>query len=406
MLFFVLAAASLLGAFEARHDRLGLPEVKARIAEGRSLRVAYLGGSITASAGWRTLTTDFLKRTYPQLEIVEIAAALPGTGSDLGVSRLEIDVLQKKPDLLFVEFAVNDHSTAPEQIERTMEGIVRQTWRHLPATDLCFVYTLSTPGLPELQAGRYQQSALAMEKVAEHYGIPTLHFGVAVVQRLAEGSLVFKEDKIREGITFSTDGVHPSPAGHAVYAKTLAEAWPLFLAAAKPRPSPLPEPLHADNWQFARQLLITPPMQSGTWTTVATDDANLRGTTRHLLPTVWRTEVPGSSIEFTFQGSTLGLLGIAAPDNGEFEVTVDDQPPVTATFFDHYVTPTFCRQRAWFYPHPLQEGTHRVRVTLTARAIDKKAVKDKAGKELSDVAPFTPQRLTLCSFLLRGASAP
>ena len=51
------------------------------------------------------------------------------TGSDLGVFRVQQDVLSKQPDLLFVEFAVNDGGAAPEQIIRCMEGIVRQTWR-------------------------------------------------------------------------------------------------------------------------------------------------------------------------------------------------------------------------------------------------------------------------------------
>ncbi len=105
-------------------------------------------------------------------------------------------------------------------------------------------------------------------------------------------------------------------------------------------------------------------------------------------------------------GSTLGLLGIAAPDSGEFEVIVDDRAPVIATFFDHYVTPTFCRQRAWFYPEPLSEGSHRVRVALTARSIDKHAIKNRAGKELDDPAPYAPQRLTLCSILLRSSTPP
>ncbi len=65
----------------------------------------------------------------PKAAFTEINAAIGGTGSDLGVYRLKQDVLDHKPDLMFVEFAVNDGATEPEQIYRSMEGIVRQTWR-------------------------------------------------------------------------------------------------------------------------------------------------------------------------------------------------------------------------------------------------------------------------------------
>jgi lysophospholipase L1-like esterase len=66
-----------------------------------------------------------LRTLFPQLTVTEIVAGLPGTGSNLGACRLERDVLRHRPDLLFVEFAVNDTGSPPERIERSMEGIVR-----------------------------------------------------------------------------------------------------------------------------------------------------------------------------------------------------------------------------------------------------------------------------------------
>ena len=53
-----------------------------------------------------TLTT--FQRAYPKTTFVEINAAVSGTGSDYGAPRLQRDVLRHRPDLLFVEFAVND----------------------------------------------------------------------------------------------------------------------------------------------------------------------------------------------------------------------------------------------------------------------------------------------------------
>ena len=119
---------------------------------------------------------------------------------------------------MFVEFAVNDGAGEPERIMATMEGIVRQILRADPATDICFVYTLSEPMLPELARGTFPRAASAMEAVADHYRIPSVHFGVEVSRRIAAGTLVFKADRPEKldaaatPLLFSSDGVHPHDA--------------------------------------------------------------------------------------------------------------------------------------------------------------------------------------------------
>jgi hypothetical protein len=106
--------------------REGLGNFFAKVKAGKEIKVAYFGGSITAAAGWRVKTLKWLQEQYPNAKFSEINAAIGGTGSDLGVFRCYQDVIAKKPDLVFVEFAVNDGSAPPANIWRTMEGIVRQ----------------------------------------------------------------------------------------------------------------------------------------------------------------------------------------------------------------------------------------------------------------------------------------
>ena len=96
-------------------------------ATGAEIKIGYLGGSITAQNGWRVQTLAHFRQACPQASFTEINAAIGGTGSDLGVFRVQQDVLSKGPDLLFVEFAVNDGGADPQRIIRAMEGIVRQT---------------------------------------------------------------------------------------------------------------------------------------------------------------------------------------------------------------------------------------------------------------------------------------
>ena len=115
----------LVPAVECR-ERGGVPNVLAKLRGGGEVHIAYLGGSITAQDGWRPKTLAWFRQQFPNAWVSEINAAIGGTGSDLGVFRLQHDVLEHQPDLLFVEFAVNDGGTAPEQIYRCVEGIVRQ----------------------------------------------------------------------------------------------------------------------------------------------------------------------------------------------------------------------------------------------------------------------------------------
>jgi hypothetical protein len=47
------------------------------------------------------------KKRGTNAELIEINAAISGTGSDFGACRLADDILSKKPDLVFMETAAN-----------------------------------------------------------------------------------------------------------------------------------------------------------------------------------------------------------------------------------------------------------------------------------------------------------
>src|SRR5690606_34166632 len=112
-------------------ERGGVPNFFSKLKPGAEVNMAYIGGSITeAREGWRDLTFGWFRTMYPQTKFNQINAAIGGTGSNLGVFRMEQDVLSKKPDLIFVEFAVNDHGRNPADIHRAVEGIIRKTWTH------------------------------------------------------------------------------------------------------------------------------------------------------------------------------------------------------------------------------------------------------------------------------------
>jgi lysophospholipase L1-like esterase len=369
--------------------RGGIPHLlrKAHVQDGGEIRVAYLGGSITAAPGWRVKSLEAFQSRYPAAKWSEIHAAIGGTGSDLGVFRVWQDALAHKPDLLFVEFAVNDGGADPAQIQRAMEGIVRQTWQADPETDIVFVYTLSEPSLADLQAGKASRSTTAMEEVAEHYGIPSVNFGVDVAKRVTEGSLIFKGEAPAKdapeaqgaAMLFSSDGVHPHvETGHVLYAEALSRAWDEFeglMESGTLPPHALGDPLRTDHWAAAKLVPITEAMLNGKWTRLDAGEGgdDLAKRFHKVLPQLWRASTPGDMLTFSFRGRVLGFYDVVGPDGGQLRVRLDEGEEKLVVRIDGYGT----YHRASKFPvgSELDPGqVHRVVVTLDEAAPDKKTI--------------------------------
>jgi len=370
-------ASPLRDAVEC-HPRAGLPNFRAKLDAGQPVKIAYLGGSITAAPGWRVQSREWFAQQYPNSKVEEVDAAIGGTGSDLGVFRLQNDVLRHHPDLMFVEFAVNDGGASPEQIHKAMEGIVRQTWQADPKLDICFVYTLSEPMLPDLRSGKMPRSASAMEEVADHYQIPSIHFGVKVVALEAAGELVFKAPKPANlsevtPMVFSSDGVHPHvETGHTLYTATIARSWPAIRDAGdQPTAHTLPEPLRADNWEQARQVAITPEMLHGNWKKLPADDSLAKRFQRNM-PELYQAQDDTASLEFTFDGTTAAIFDLVGPDGGQLSVELDDNPPALRNRIDAYCT--YHRMSKLAVASELPSARHTVRITLTSATLDKRNI--------------------------------
>ena len=397
------AAAEPLAEY---HVRDGLPNVFAKLQKGGEVRVAYLGGSITDAEGWRVLSRQWLAAQYPQAQVKEVRATICGTGAELGACRLTRDVLQYKPDFLFVEFAVNGAGRDERRVTRTMEGIIRQTWRENPATDICFVYTVSSGMLANLQADKLPILQSQMERVAEHYKVPSLNFGVEVARQVKAGQLVFhgKTPQQDGKVVFSGDGVHPfAETGHKLYLDTIVRAVPALKAAGQPGPHAQPAPLDAASWSRATLIPLEQIQKSGDWKVSASpSDAWGAATEKKYLPSLWKAEQPGASLNFKFRGTCFGSFGLRGPDAGQFRVTVDEGAPVNGTLFDHYAKANTWRIQPWFYPGDLPEGEHRVRLELLAEPPDKEGILKKQHKTMDKPAAFQENRLYVGGVLLAG----
>lgn len=322
--------------------RDGLGNALKKLRGGGPVNIAYLGGSITAASGWRVKTCEWFRREFPDAEVNEIDAAIGGTGSDLGVFRLERDALRHHPDLLFVEFAVNDGGASPPRIWQAMEGIVRQTWAANPRTDICFVYTYRVGYEKDLQQGLCPRAASAMEMLADHYGIPSINFAQRIVELEQSGKLIFKSDETTEAgvVRFSKDGVHPLDEGHQIYTDLVADAVRQMAESSQPvdHQGKLTTAFVEDHWQAAKMVPLEASMLSGEWNELGPLHSLARSFGNRMGP-IWEAERPGSKLTFKFRGSTARLYDLLGPDGGQVIITVDGkQSDKPIPRFDSYCT--------------------------------------------------------------------
>jgi hypothetical protein len=297
-----------------------------------------------------------------------------------------------KPDLLFVEFAVNDGGGNPTEIIKAMEGIVRKTWKAFPECDVCFVYTFTEGLLSDLKAGNFNRSASTMEIVADHYGIPTIHMGLEAVRLEGDGKLVMKAPEAKvdrvsgdelnktapiavgaDGkIAFSLDGVHPyTDTGHRLYTEAVVRSLPLIRKAnTTPKAHSISGPLDSKNYENTVMLPLERAVKTGSWTQLPAD-AGLGKSFGNRVGTLWRGE-PGAELSFKFKGSAAKMYDLVGPDCGKLEVSVDGKTS-SRQRFDGYCT--YSRLATTSLASDLDDSAvHEVKIRVLSEKIDKEKI--------------------------------
>lgn len=328
----LFVAICLASAAEDLHDfsvlRDGLANSRARFAAGTG-RVAFLGGSITDMPGWKDQVQRDLARRFPTTRFDMIVVGIPSLGSTPHAFRFTRDALRTGPvDLLFVEAAVNDAVNGASDVEqvRGMEGIVRQARLGNPMIDIVLLHFADPDKLREIHAGKRPAVIVNHERVAERYGVPSIDLAHEVSARIDAGEFTWEKD-FRD--------LHPSPFGHALYARAVARLLDAAWTSGTPAPHPLPEPL--DPFSYFRGRLLPPGAATDlsgfrvdpSWR--PTDGAGTRGGFVDVPFLV--AEQPGASCAIAFDGRGIGLFVAAGPDAGMVTFSVDGGAPVTRDLF-------------------------------------------------------------------------
>jgi hypothetical protein len=402
--------------------RGGLPNFFAKANSGKPVVIAYFGGSITAHPGWRPQSFKAIQEMFPQSKMTMVNASVGGTGSVVGAFRADNDLIKHRPDLVFIEFAVNDGSSAvrdPKKIWRAQEGIVRKLRKSKPDTDICFFYTMQGGHLETLRKGFCYSAVAVHEQMASFYNLPSLYVGPAVRDAIDRGEAVFSAKvadrttgKDADGkLVITEDGTHPViPTGHAFYARVAERGIKTMNNGDAPRVHELPTPMMVDHWEKAKTIPVHGNATfTGNWEKLTAEDGpyGFRFGKRiyEWFPFLYRTASPGSSFTVKFRGTHVGFKGVGGPDSGFLKTKVDDQPETERCVFSVYNT----RHAYGGGPLPaLPEGVHTVTWTLSEKKPDKLAILKsyyRKGNEkdmLDNPERYTEHRLSVGEIILIG----
>lgn len=140
------------------------------------------------------------------MPVTQVNAGVGATGSVIGCLRLKKDVLKYKPDVILIEFSVNDlpeiNNRNPEVIESFYETIVRESLlsENNPAVIILCTTTDSGGSVQELHSA-----------IAIHYDLTVLSFKDVVFHNIKEKNISWSD--------IASDYVHPNDVGHRLIAE-------------------------------------------------------------------------------------------------------------------------------------------------------------------------------------------
>lgn len=307
-------------------SKRGLNNTLYKVQQQKELTVAYFGGSVTLGVGasdpknrWASITHRFLEEKFPSAKLTEHNCAVGGSGSEYGLFRAKNELLSAGPDLVFIEFAINDayQGNNKGQSGYFTESLIRSIYEADKTTDIIMVF-ITDKGAK----GAETDQLAAQKEIAEHYGIPYVMAGKHLADTIGENGVW--ED-------YLTDWAHPSDLGYKVYGEAVTTELEGLISTSKAETEDyqMPEPIYKNLITKADVLTFTKDncKEDGFVIRDYTDKNNPRS--GHVMSVK-----EGGTLEIEFEGSVLGMYTGVFSKNAcsEMEFIVDDRYSTTYSF--------------------------------------------------------------------------
>jgi len=280
-------------------------------AQNRPIVYGSIGGSITEGATASPIEKCYAARFAKWLDKNSasgckfVNAGIGASDSMFGTFRAKKDLLSHEPDIITIEYAVNDSGNS--EIELTYESLIRQCLSQKNNPAVILIFTMNKNGT---------NKQVEHIKVGKHYDLPMLSYRDALYPDIESGQLKWEDT--------SPDAVHPNNTGHKFMAEMLQR---LVAEAIKECPdnlnNQLPQHLNSESKKFVGGNVVDAELLK-----VISNQGWEKG--HHKGGYLgFQSNTPGAEIVFEFICRT-GYIGYQkyAGDFGRVEIILDDNKPV------------------------------------------------------------------------------
>lgn len=295
-----------------------LAKVMKKAAQGEPVTIAVIGGSITQgtiSKGaqdqeisekkcYADLFFSWWTTTFPDTEFTFVNAGIGATDSYLGVHRVKEEVLFTEPDLVLVEFAVNDSNT--QFYKKSYDNLIRTILKseNAPAVLLLFMAQAN------IESAQENQSIIGFS-----YSLPMVSYR-NVIKEMTETGKYSEKD-------LSGDTVHPSALGHAITGEIL---WK-YLNSVYQNIDNYTEPEDFTKDAVTKECYTNARILDSEKITPNETVGFEESSVFPAFPHGWSCEDENGEIRFTASFANLGILYYCQTDGegGQYEVFVDGE---------------------------------------------------------------------------------
>ena len=189
-----------------------------KLTAGDPLKIIAIGDSLTQGwmvrKGYIDFFADMLKAKFPRCNVTIVNRGIPGDTAEGGLYRLREDVLDGDPDLVIIQFALNDAFTGvpPVQFKNTVKTMIS----HIRAdTDAEILLLTSVPIMHQDEDFMAENFYSRLIEISSEDRVP-----IALVHQ-------YWKRKMAEGTDIRTlvqaDMVHPNMEGYRLMAEAIMD---------------------------------------------------------------------------------------------------------------------------------------------------------------------------------------
>lgn len=288
-----------------------LADAMKRAQAGEKITIGTIGGSITQGTAASTTDERYANRalqwwakTFPKAQLDFVNAGIGATDSYIGVHRVDADLLSKKPDVVIVEFSVNDTDAALNL--QTYDSLVRKILQAENHPAVILLFTTQEDGT-SLQDTHMQ--------IGSSYNLPMISYKNAVLPEIEAGKFTWKD--------ISPDNIHPNSVGHGIIGELL---WSYFNSVYAKLDQIDTSDLTFTAPPVTRDLYAKGQLLDSKSLTPKTMQGFEQAEVSNQFPNDWATK-EGGELTFEVTGSNIGVLYYKTVDgkSGQYCVYVDDR---------------------------------------------------------------------------------